>query len=172
MKDNKVLKVLVNWDLIVAGVMICVLVVCTFGGAIARAANSPFNWLEELQLFCQVWIVFCGGSAAFRYFSHVEVEFVAELFPEIGQKVILVINTIIITAVLGYLLVNSLGYLESFVSSGRTTNVLNLSYVMIYGMAPVAIVYMLLNFYATLKKQWGDIEERCAGKLMEKEAAS
>ena len=172
MKDNKVLNVLVNWDLIVAGAMLCVLVVCTFAGAIARAMSSPFIWLEELQLFCQVWIVFCGGCAAFRNLAHVEVEFIAELLPEKGQKAVLVINTVIITLVLGYLFMNSLDYLQSFMSSGRTTNVLNLSYVLIYGIAPVAVVFMLLNYYATLKQQWSAIQERCALKSSEKEVTS
>ena len=165
MKDNKILKVLINWDLIVSGVMMCVLVVCTFLGALSRyVLSAPFNWLEEVQLFCQVWIVFCGGCAAFRMMSHVEIEFIAELLPEAGQKFILILNTIVITVVLGYLGINSWSYLQVFISSGRTTNVLNMSYVVIYGIAPVAVVFMLINYYMTLKTQWNAIIERCSGK--------
>lgn len=155
-------KIVVNWDLILAGVMLCVLVVVTFAGALVRyLLSSPFVWLEEIQLFCQVWIVFAGGCAAFRLGGHVEVEFIAELLPEKAQKAVLMINSAVVTGVLLYLLVQSWNYLQVFVSSGRTTNILSISYVLIYGIAPVSIILMIVNYFAVLKGKWKDIEVRC-----------
>ncbi len=165
MKKNKALKMLINWDLVVSGTMLCLLVICTFVGAISRYLfSAPFTWLEEIQLMCQVWIVFCGGCAAFRVGGHIEIEFIAESLPEKGQKIVQVINSAIITLVLGYLGVQSLKYIMVFINSGRATNILHLSYVVIYGIAPVTIVFMLINYYATLGKAWHRIETECAVK--------
>lgn len=165
MKENKFFKILVNWDLIISGVMLCILVICTFVSAISRYVfAAPFNWLEEIQLLCQVWIVFCGGCAAFRLGGHVEIEFVAESLPERGQKILLVINTIIITVILGYLGIQSWQYLQVFLASGRLTNILHMNYVVVYGIAPVSIVLMVVNYYMSLKKSWRHIEEECAEK--------
>lgn len=171
MKKNKLLSCLINWDLIVSGIMLCVLVICTFLGAFSRYLFSqPFNWLEEIQMMCQVWIVFCAGCAAFRLGGHVEIEFIAESLPLKLQKAVLAINTVVITIVLGYLFVNSISYLQVFIKSGRTTNVLNLSYVLIYGIVPVAVVLMLLNYYSTLKKQIKKIEQEYEKKMNNRQA--
>lgn len=170
-------KILINWDLILAGVMLCALVVVTFAGAFMRYLfSSPFVWLEEIQLFCQVWIVFAGGCTAFRLGGHVEVEFIAELLPEKGQKAVLVINSAVLTGVLLYLLVQSWNYLQVFVMSGRTTNILGISYVLIYGIAPVSILLMIVNYFAGLKGKWKEIENHCEEerkrKLIETEGGS
>lgn len=169
MKKNKALQILVNWDLVVSGAMLCLLVICTFVGAISRYLfSAPFTWLEEIQTMCQVWIVFCGGCAAFRLGGHIEIEFIAESLPEKGQKIVQVINSVIITLVLGYLGVQSLKYIQVFISSGRVTNILHLSYVVIYGIAPVTIAFMLIYYYATLGKVWHRIETECAEKKAKK----
>lgn len=159
---KRILKGLANWDLFISGVMLCALVVCTFAGAISRYfLGAPLNWLEEIQLLCQVWIVFCGGCAAFRIGGHVMVEFVAESLPEIGQKIVLGINSIVVISVLGYLGINAAKYLQVFINSGRVTNVLHMSYVVLYGIAPLSIALMILNYILSLKKQWKEIEKEC-----------
>ena len=177
MSDNKFVKALINWDLIVSGIMLCVLVVCTFLGAISRYFfSSPFNWLEEVQLLCQVWIVFCGGCAAFRLGGHVEIEFVSECLPLAGQKIVFIINSIIIAVVLCYLGIQSYKYLQVFISSGRTTSVLGLSYVVIYVIAPISMILMVVNYLTTIKRAWKSLEteyeKKVAKKLAEKEGGN
>lgn len=72
--------ILGNLDIVVAGAALIVLIVLTFAGVVMRyIVGQPFTWLEEVQLFCMVWIVFAAGGAAFRTKSHVAIEMVADM---------------------------------------------------------------------------------------------
>lgn len=155
-----------NVDLFVSSLMLLILVLLTFIGVIMRYVfSSPFNWMEEIQLLCQVWVVFSGGVAAFRLGSHVAIEFVAESLPEIGQKIVLIVNTVVSTAVLGYLGYQSWQYLQVFLKSGRTTTILNISFVLIYIIAPISILLMTVNYLASIKKSWHEIETTLRGEI-------
>ncbi len=56
-------EIVMNLDIIVASAALVVLVVLTFLGVIMRyLVGQPFTWMEELQLFCMVWIVFAAGG--------------------------------------------------------------------------------------------------------------
>ena len=67
-------SVIGNLDIIVASIALIVLIILTFVGVIMRyIVGQPFTWLEEVQLFCMVWIVFAAGGAAFRTGSNVAI---------------------------------------------------------------------------------------------------
>lgn len=53
-------------------------------------------------------------------------------------------------AVLGYLMYQSFGYLEIFIRSGRSTPMLKIPYVVIYGIAPVSYVLMVISYFYAL----------------------
>ena len=56
--------ILGNLDIVVAGAALIVLIVLTFAGVVMRyIVGQPFTWLEEVQLFCMVWIVFAAGGS-------------------------------------------------------------------------------------------------------------
>ena len=66
-RDNKVLSLLGNLDIALAGLTLAVLIILTVLGVAWRYVFAqPFTWLEEVQLACMVWIVFAAGGAAFR----------------------------------------------------------------------------------------------------------
>lgn len=111
--------------------------------------NKPLTWLEEVQLFCMVWIVFASGGAAFRTKSHVAIEMIVELLPKRTQKVIgIIIDAIVIFSILylGYL---SIGYIRLFLRSGRTTSMIGIPYWFIYGIVPFSCVDMLVSYFLT-----------------------
>ena len=67
MQKNKALKVLGNLDMVFAGVLMVGLIVLTFVGVIRRYfLRDPITWMEEVQMLLFLWVVFLGGSAAFR----------------------------------------------------------------------------------------------------------
>ncbi|MDF2609570.1 MAG: TRAP-type C4-dicarboxylate transport system, small permease component [Lachnospiraceae bacterium] len=137
-----------NFDIAIAGIALVVLIVLTFLGVIMRYVfESPFTWLEEVQLWCMVWIVYAAAGAAFRTGSHVAIEMVVELFPKAVQKVMEVLISLIVIIVIGFLFIQSIGFVELFVRSGRTTNMLSVPYSLIYGMVPVSCILMILNFF-------------------------
>ena len=149
--ENVFLKVLFNIDVAVGSIMLALLVVVTVVGVIFRYCfNSPFTWLEEVQLACMVWITFTASGAAFRYGNHVAIEMVVDLFPKKVQKIIEVLISIIVIVVLSYLFMQSIGYIKVFLKSGRATPMFRIPYAVIYGIAPVMCVDMLISYFYAL----------------------
>lgn len=152
MKDNKFFKYILNVDAIIASITLCLLIVLTFAGVIwRRVLNSPFTWMEEVQLACMVWIVFAGATVAFRTGNHVAIEMVVDLFPEKAQKVATYFISVVVVFVLGYLFYVSLGFINIFITSGRSTSILNIPYSLIYAIAPVSFILMIFNYFYGLK---------------------
>ncbi len=152
-KNNSILSLIINIDVLVAAVVLAMLIFLTFLGVIwRRLFGAPFTWLEEVQLACMVWIVFASAGAAFRYGNHVAIEMIVDLFPEKAQKYFSIFISVVVVAVISYLFVQSIGFIQLFIKSGRSTPMLKIPYALIYGIAPVSYILMILNyFYALIK---------------------
>lgn len=159
-KDNKFLTAAINIDLAVAVVGLVILIVSTFLGVPMRyIANKPFTWLEEIQSACLVWIVFGAASAGFRTGSHVAIEMIVERFPQKIQKVFQILITLVVIIVIGYLLFQSLGFIQMFLKNGRTTPILHIPYWIIYLICPVSFVLQIVSYIAVTVKGWSKIGE-------------
>jgi TRAP-type C4-dicarboxylate transport system permease small subunit len=160
---NKVLILLGNLDIVVAGVALATLVTLTFMGVVMRyGMNQPFTWLEEVQLWCMVWIVYVAAGAAFRTGNHVAIEMVVDMFPVKIQKVIDILIALVVFFVLSYLFVQSIGYVRLFLMNERTTNMLSIPYSLIYGIVPISVASMVISYiFATYQeiKKIGDVVE-------------
>lgn len=142
--------ILGNLDIIVAGAALIVLIVLTFAGVVMRyIVGQPFTWLEEVQLFCMVWIVFAAGGAAFRTKSHVAIEMVVEMFPEKIQKAMEYAVDVIVLLVVGFLFYCSIRFLNVFVANGRTTSMLGIPMQIQYGIAPVSYILMIVSYFSS-----------------------
>ena len=165
--NNKksVIAVLANLDFIISSAALAILVVLTFLGVIWRyCLRAPFVWLEEVQLACMVWIVFLGAGAAFRTGNHVAIEMVADLLPEKLQKAVTVLVSAIVVIVIGYLFIQSIGYIQMFQRSGRTTNILDIPYTYIYGIAIISYIDMIVSyFYSVIKGVKSEAKEAAEG---------
>lgn len=112
--------------------------------------DKPFTWLEEVQLACMVWVVFAAGGAAFRTGNHVAIEMIVDLFPQKVQKIFDILISAVVVVVLLYLFKQSLGFIQIFLKSGRSTPMLDIPYSLIYGIAPVSFVWMIFNYFYAL----------------------
>jgi TRAP-type C4-dicarboxylate transport system permease small subunit len=139
-----------NLDVLVASFALTVLIVLTLLGVLMRYVfNQPITWMEEVQLFCMVWIVFASGGAAFRTKSHVAIEMVVDMLPKTTQKIFgVLIDSIVVLGIL-YLGYYGIGYVQLFLRSGRTTNMLGIPYWFIYGIVPLACIDMLASYFFT-----------------------
>ena len=152
-QSSKLSAVLWNLDTIVASIVLAILIILTFIGVPFRyLLGAPFTWLEEVQLACMVWIVFAAAGAAFRSGNQVAIEMIVDLMPKKMQKVVEILISVVVVAVLGYVFYQSLGYISIFVKSGRTTPMLNIPYTLIYGIAPVSYVVMLISYFYSIVK--------------------
>lgn len=147
---NKILSFLCNLDLLVASVVLGILIVLTFLVIWRRVIGQPFTWLEEVQLACMVWIVFAAGGAAFRTGNHVAIEVIVDLLPAKLQKLMEVLLSIVVVAVLGYLFYQSLGFIQMFLKSGRSTSMIKIPYALIYGIAPLSYVLMVISYFYSI----------------------
>ncbi len=150
-KENKALSFLGNLDILVAALVLAILVVLTFLGVIWRyVLSAPFTWLEEVQMACLVWIVFAAGGAAFRTGNHVAIEMIVDLMPKKMQKIMNIVISVVVVAVVGYLFYQSIGFIQMFLKSGRSTSMLKIPYWLIYGIAPVSFILMIISWFYSL----------------------
>jgi TRAP-type C4-dicarboxylate transport system permease small subunit len=145
-QKGKMLYSLLNFDYFISGASLLVLIAVTFMGVIMRYfLNNPFMWGEEVQLWCFVWIVFFGASAAFRTGGHVAIDVLVDLFPRQVKKVIEVFVYILVMAVLLYLLIHGTSLINQLASTGRTTNILKVNYSVVYSALPIGCVLMMIS---------------------------
>ncbi|WP_422444818.1 TRAP transporter small permease [Thermoanaerobacterium sp. DL9XJH110] len=146
MRKNKLIYLL-NIDLLISGLSLITLIIITFLGVLMRYFfNRPFVWEEEVQLWCFVWLVFFGTSAAFRSGSHVAIEFVVDRLPPYLKKIIEVLGYFVVMFVLIYLMIHGAKLAEQLFYTKRTTNVLDIPYSIIYAALPIGCVLMMINY--------------------------
>jgi TRAP-type C4-dicarboxylate transport system permease small subunit len=147
LKDKKnLINTLLNLDYLIAAISLLILVVVTFMGVIMRYfANNPIIWQEEVQLWCMVWIVFIGASAAVRTGGHIAIDFIVDLMPEKIKTIVEYLGYIIFIAVLIYLFIQGNVLVKQLSETGRRTNILRVPYSLIYGVMPLGCVLMIIN---------------------------
>ena len=151
--DSKIRSVLCNLDTVLAGVVLTVLVALTFAGVLCRYLfAAPFTWLEEVQTSCMVWIVFAAAGPAFRAGSQVAIEMIYDMFPTVGKKVLNILISLVVVGVLAYLFYQSIGFINIFLKSGRSTPMLKIPYAVVYGIAPLSYIDMLASYFWALRK--------------------
>ena len=148
MKRNSWLKILCNLDLFIASIAMVVLTLVTAAGVVMRyIVKNPILWQEEVQAFCQVWMIFLGASVAFRVGSIVAIEMFVDSLPEKGQRIMGYVIDAIVLFVLSFLMVKSHAYINQvFGQSGRPTPILRIPYTLIYGVAPYGCALMMVSY--------------------------
>jgi TRAP-type C4-dicarboxylate transport system permease small subunit len=155
MEENKfsLKSCLANLDLMIAGTVLAILIVLTFAGVIWRYfLGKPFTWLEEVQTACMVWIVFSAAGAAFRMGNHVAIEMIVDLMPRALQKVMTILISVVVVAVLGYLFDKTIGFIQIFLRSGRATSMMKIPFWLIYGIAIPAYIDMIVSYFYSIWK--------------------
>lgn len=144
---NRTFKALLNLDLLIASVSLITLIVITFFGVLMRYIfNNPFVWQEEVQLWCFVWVVFFGSSAAFRSESHVAIEVLVDRMPPTAKKIINVFIYIVVILVLSYFMIHGTTLIKQLIRTSRTTNILDIPYPVIYSAFPIGCGLMIINY--------------------------
>ena len=145
-KQNKALHVLGNLDLWFTMVLLVFLIVLTFVGVLKRyIMRSPITWMEEVQALLFMWITFIGGSAAFRYGSHVSVESLAASLPKTLGHLIERFDVLLELLILGYLCMQEFSYYAQLTGTGKVTNLLRIPYSIAYIALPIGGVLMIVS---------------------------
>lgn len=146
MSKKNIITTLLNLDVVIAGLAFLALVAITFFGVFRRYFfNSPILWQEEVQVWLFLWIVFFGGSAAFRNHSHIAIEMVVEMFPKRVQRILELLVYLLVIVVLAFLAKYSFQLVRQFIAMGKATSVLKIPNAFISIAIPVGCVLMILN---------------------------
>jgi tripartite ATP-independent periplasmic transporter dctQ component len=137
--------ILKNIDYFISGVSLLILVILTFIGVFRRYFfNAPIPYLQEMQLFCAVWMVFWGGSVAVRKSGIVSIDFIVSFFSKKTQFIWTIIVTLLCIAVLLFLAINGFKQLVFMAQTTRGTYVLGIPYSIIYSAFPAGCCLMAL----------------------------
>ena len=163
-KKNK-FGFLANLDVMVASIILAILIILTFAGVICRYVfKAPFTWLEEVQTSCMVWITFAAAGAAFRTGNHVAIEMIVDLMPKKVQKIMEIVIAVIVVIILGFLFVQTIPYLKIFLESSRSTSMLHIPYILIYGISLFSYVDMVISFiYSIIHGVKSEAKEAASG---------
>lgn len=143
---NKTVNYLLNLDLIIACISLVALIIITFFGVLMRYfVNKPFVWQEEVQLWCFVWVIFFGASAAFRSEGHIAIDILVDSLPQGTQKVIEVFNYFVVMFILVYLTIHGSNLISQMINTERVSSVLRVPYYIIYSAFPIGCVLMMIN---------------------------
>ena len=138
--------VLGNLDLYFMVILLACLIVLTVGGVLKRyILRKPISWLEEIQALLFMWITFIGGSAAFRYASHVSIEILVDSLPKKIGGLIERFDVLLQLLILGYLCYQEFTYYFQLISTGKVTNLLRIPYSVAYLALPIGGVLMLVS---------------------------
>lgn len=138
---------LTNFDFILSGVCLLVLVGLTAWGVVMRYFfNSPIIWLEEIQVLMFVWVAFFGSSAAFRTGNHIAIEALVEMFPVRWQRIIEVFDSLLVLLILVLVMYWQFSRGMTLTRTGRTTSILNIPTALNYFGVAAACAFMIVNF--------------------------
>ena len=138
--------VLGNLDLYFMVILLACLIVLTVVGVLKRyILRNPISWLEEIQALLFMWITFIGGSAAFRYGSHVSIEILVDSLPKKIGGLIERFDVLLQLLILGYLCYQEFTYYFQLISTGKVTNLLRIPYSVAYLALPIGGVLMVVS---------------------------
>jgi TRAP-type C4-dicarboxylate transport system permease small subunit len=103
---NKILKTMIS-------ILVLTMVALVFFNVVLRYAfNSGITWSEEMSRYIFVWIVFLGAIVAYKEKAHLGVDLLVGALPRLGQKILYVINNIIVIGVLVIIIIGGIKMIE------------------------------------------------------------
>ena len=158
---KKIGNYLVNIDILISCLALVGLIYVTFSNVVFRYCfNSPYQWGEEVQMIMIVWLIWFGGSAAFRTGGQICVDMILGLLPEKTQKVINICIYILSMAILIFMMKQGISYVMQLAKTNRVTESLHIPRALIYSCMPISCALMAGNLtWYTIREMRGKENE-------------
>ena len=159
---TKLKVVFLNLDLVLTSAVLTILVGLTCISVFSRYIFfRPIVWLEEVQLWCMVWLVYLGAGAVYRNGGHIAIEILVESFPKKVQRIIAAAVNVLMVFILLFLMVQGGRLVGQMLNTGRATSYTKVPYALIYSAVPVGCFLMICNMLAALYQLWkgGSVED-------------
>lgn len=127
-----------------ARTLLLAMVVLIFGSGVARLVGSPINWAIDIATCVFAWGCFFSADVAWRKNKLMSVEVLTNYFPEKGQKFCRMLNYLILTVFLTYVIPT--GIWLSYVSRARSfQGIPEFSYSWVTMSMPVGAILLLIT---------------------------
>lgn len=127
-----------------ARTLLLAMVVLIFGSGVARLVGSPINWAIDIATCVFAWGCFFSADVAWRKNKLMSVEVLTNYFPEKGQKFCRMLNYLILTVFLAYVI--PAGIWLSYVSRARSfQGIPEFSYSWVTMSMPVGAILLLIT---------------------------
>jgi TRAP-type C4-dicarboxylate transport system permease small subunit len=90
---------------LVGVVMMVVIVVMVFIGAVSRRFGQPIVWSVDLAQLLFIWVCMFGADAALKNKAHVGVDMITNMFPASAQRIITRATYVLCMAFLVFLVI-------------------------------------------------------------------
>lgn len=137
---DHVVNTILRW---IVMIMLSVMSVVVFAQVVFRIVHLSIPWSEELSKYLLIWSTFMGAALCVSKGSLVGLEFLQSALPERGQKALKIVLSIIICAMLVFLI--GVGFWAVRRVCFQITPVLKQSMGLMYAAIPVGSVFMLIN---------------------------
>jgi TRAP-type C4-dicarboxylate transport system permease small subunit len=127
-----------------ARTLLLTMVVLIFGSGVARLVGSPINWAIDIATCVFAWGCFFSADVAWRKNKLMSVEVLTNYFPEKGRKFCRMLNYLILTVFLAYVI--PAGIWLSYVSRARSfQGIPEFSYSWVTMSMPVGAILLLIT---------------------------
>lgn len=139
-------------EVFLAQALLFTMVVLIFGAGLARLAGSPINWAIDIATCAFAWACFFSADVAWRRNKLMAVEVLTERLPAQAQKYCRLLNYVILTAFLVYLVPTGLWL--SWVSRARSfQGIPEFSYSWVTMSLPVGAAMLLVTTLLKLRDE-------------------
>lgn len=146
-KNNRLIKVLIDLDIIIASVAMVILTILAFVGVVARYVfGAPIPWQQEIQILCYIWLAYFGVCACVRRGGHIAIDIVVDMLPKKVARVIEACDFLILLAVLLFSAWVGTQLVMQLYTMNRISGVLNIPYWIFYFPMPVGMVLTAVNY--------------------------
>ena len=132
-------------------VMAAILVIVVFSNVLGRYFfNFALAWAEETARFLFIWLSFLGAVLANAHAEHMHLDLFVHWMPEKIGKLMLIISNVVVLIILGLLVDGGATMVAQ--NYNWQTPALEISYGMVYSIAPISCIIMMLQVMARLYK--------------------
>lgn len=111
------------------------------------ALSSPIAWSEEIQMILIVWLMFFGGSIAFRMKGHIAIDLLVNVFSKKLQDILNPLIWILVTIGICWIFKLEFARMLKLMHTGQMTTMLKIPKYINYGVVVFACALMIINHF-------------------------
>ncbi|MBQ1302266.1 MAG: TRAP transporter small permease [Firmicutes bacterium] len=148
-------------------VLMAVATAIVFAQVVTRfILKTPLPWSEEIARFMFIWLIWVGAAFATKERAHIRIDFLVNRLPKMGQRLCLVLSTIVWLIFALFMIYVSLILTNSVMQGGQIGTGSGIPMWIPYAGIPVGMILMvfrmiqniIIDFRALKKEKGGEAD--------------